>query len=330
MLTIAMTMLTSVAAIAQPAENAKPASGAQAAASALDKIIDPGVKPQRLAEETEFRFLEGPVWVSKGRDHAGYLLFSDIPADAIYKWIPNESGGSIETLVKPSRHSNGLMLDAQGRLLVCEHERRVVRFDTIAADAKPTVLAEAFEGKRLNSPNDLDIKSDGAIYFTDPPYGLNPGLGKAGEKELDYHGVFRIGADGQVSLLSKELKMPNGIAFGPDEKLLYIADMGKSEIRVFDVKADGSVENNRLFAEVKTEAGKGAGGDGVRVDVEGNVYVAGRSGIFVFDSKGAKLGVIAVPQGPANLCFGGDDYKTMYITAQKGLYRVAVKIAGKP
>jgi sugar lactone lactonase YvrE len=330
MIALAAALLTSLASTAdQPA----PDQPAATSPSPLDRIVDPAAGIERLGEDAEFRFLEGPVWVPGTGSAPGYLLFSDIPNDTIHKWTPGESGGSgtVSVLFKPSRNSNGLMIDAQGRLLVCEHQRRLVRFDTIAPDAAPVVLAEKYDDKRLNSPNDLDIHSDGSIVFTDPPYGLNPTLGKAGEKELDFHGVFRLAPDGKLSLLTRDLRMPNGLAFSPDEKLLYVADMGKSEIRVFDVKPDGSIDNNRLFAELKSEqgGGRGMGGDGVRVDTEGNVYVAARSGVWVFDPKGARLGVIPVPMSPANLCFGGDDMKTMFITAQRGLYRLPVKIPGK-
>jgi gluconolactonase len=337
-----LALLSGPLAAAQPGADkpgiplpASPAPAEPAGPSALDTIVEAGVKPERLARGTEFKFLEGPVWVpAKGSDQGGFLLFSDIPADTIYKWTPaaglteGQPSGKLDTFLTPSRHSNGLMLDGKGNLLICEHERRVVRLEGLDT-GKLTVRAETFEGKKLNSPNDLEVHSGGAVYFTDPPYGLGPSLGKAGTKELDYHGVFRIAPDGTLALVTKDLKTPNGIALSPDEKLLYIADMGKAEVRVFDVKPDGSIDNNRLFAKLEHN-GRGAGGDGVRVDTVGNVYIAARGGVWVFDPAGEKLGVIPFPQNPANLCFGGADMKTMYVTAQSGLYRLAVKVAGKP
>lgn len=319
-------------ALGQPAEQPDPAAAARAEAEALARVVDPAAEPERLAASTEFKFLEGPVWVPARGDQPGFLLFSDIPADTIYKWTPaaGEKPALIERFMQPSGHSNGLMIDGSGNLIICEHERRLSRLDGLDPKTlKP--LAEAFEGKKLNSPNDLDIHSSGTIYFTDPPYGLGRSLGKEGKKELDYHGVFRFApsdSGGTLTLATRDLRTPNGLAFSPDEKLLYIADMGKSEIRVFDVKPDGTIDNNRLFAEVKLN-GRSMGGDGVRVDTEGNVYVAARGGVWVFDPSGAKLGVIIFPHNPANLCFGGDDMKTMYVTAQGGLYRIPVKIPGK-
>jgi gluconolactonase len=315
------------ATAAQPTGDAKPKEGAgpaAAAAAPLDRIVDSGTKPERLGEGVTLKFVEGPVWIASAADHPGRLLFSDIPADTIYQWIPLALGESPAPAaaptarIKPSGHSNGLMLDGKGGLLVCQHDRRLVRFDLADLNGKPTALAERFDGKRLNSPNDLDVRSDGSIYFTDPPYGL----GNVADRELDFNGVYRVGPDGRLVLLTKDLKTPNGIVLSPDEKRLYVADQGPAEVRVFDVAPDGSIGNNRLFAKANL--------DGMKVDSEGNLYGAGKGGVWVFDPAGTKLGVIAVDQEPANLCFGGDDRKTLYITARSGLYRIPVKVAGKP
>ena len=190
-------------------------------------------------------------------------------------------------------------------------------------DGKLTGLAENFEGKRFNSPNDLAIKSDGSIYFTDPPYGLQ----KDDPRDLDFCGVFRLSPKGAVTLLDRNFGKPNGLAFSPDEKLLYVDDTERRTIRVFDVQPDGTLANGRIFAELKDPV-KTGGPDGMRVDVEGRVWCTGAGGVWVFDKSGKLLGVIATPEEPANLTFGGPDRKTLFITARTSLYRIATKAAG--
>jgi sugar lactone lactonase YvrE len=258
-----------------------------------------------------FQFTEGPVWVPDG-----YLLFSDIPADIIYKF-QEES----EVYLKPSGHSNGLTLDQRGRLLVCEHDRRLSRLEK---DGSKTTLAEFYDGKRLNSPNDLVVKSDGAIYFTDPPYGLP---NRIEEKELDFCGVYRLEPDGVLTLLDDGVPLPNGLAFSPDEQILYVADSSSALVYAYDVMGSGMLENKRVFAKLGAVGGTGAA-DGMKVDVDGNLFCTGPSGISVLDSDGVRYGIIECPEIPANVAWGGDDYRTLYITARTGIYRLRVLTGG--
>ncbi len=281
----------------------------------FSRIIRSNEKIEKLAGA--FKFTEGPVWFAGKRE----LLFSDIPADRIVRWVPRKEGSAVETFRTPSGQSNGLTLDKQGRLIACEHaNRRVTRTE---ADGTITVLADRFEGKRLNSPNDVVVKSDGTIYFTDPPYGVDSKL-----RELDFQGVYRIANNGEtLALLVRDFNKPNGLAFSPDEKVLYIADTeGTAEtnggfIRAYDVAADGTLANGRIFTQVP-------GPDGMKVDVEGNVYCTASDGVEVFSPSGKKLGVISPAEQPANCAFGDADWKTLYMTCRTGLYRIRVNIAG--
>jgi sugar lactone lactonase YvrE len=280
----------------------------------LESILAPGTQVERVA--AGFQFTEGPVWHPDG-----YLLFSDIPANTIYRWTPGETEATVYR--KPSNHSNGLTLDAQGRLIACEHDRRLSRQET---DGTITAIATHYQGGRLNSPNDVVVHSDGSIYFTDPPYGL-PGQ-KEG-KEQPWNGVYRLAADGTLTLLDDSFERPNGLAFSPDEKTLYVDDSYRDHIRAFDVLPDGTLANGRVFADL---GDPGAGGvpDGMKVDVLGNVFCTGPGGIWVISPDGEQLGRIVVPQQPANLAWGDADYKTLYITARTGLYRVRTLTGGKP
>ncbi len=261
-----------------------------------------------------FQFTEGPVWVPDG-----YLLFSDIPANSIYKWTPSKE---TEIFRKPSGHANGLTLDREGRLLACEHDGRVSRTEK---DGSIESLADHFKGKRLNSPNDIAVKSDGSIYFTDPPYGLPEQ--KVG-KELHFNGVFRLDS-GTLKLLDDSFERPNGIAFSPDERVLYVDDSARGHIRAFDVASDGLLENGRVFAELRNPSEEGVP-DGMKVDIEGNVFCTGPGGIWVLEPSGELLGVLRFPEIPANLAWGDADLKTMYVTARTGLYRRRVKTGGSP
>jgi sugar lactone lactonase YvrE len=259
------------------------------------------------------QFTEGPVWHSDG-----YVLFSDIPASTIYKLVP---GGSIEPWRRPSGHANGLTFDRQGRLIACEHgERRVSRTE---ADGTITALATHYEGKRLNSPNDVVVRSDGSIYFTDPPYGI-----RQEEQELPWNGVYRIAPDGEVQLLVDDFDRPNGLAFSPDEQTLYIDDTTRRQIRALDVRADGTLTNSRIFAHMESEMAGGP--DGMKVDVEGNIYCTGPGGLWLYRPDGAPIGVVVGPQLPSNLAFGGADRRTLYITARRGVYTLRTQIAGLP
>lgn len=281
----------------------------------FSRIVKPNEKIEKVAGD--FKFTEGPVWLADKRA----LLFSDIPADRIVRWAPTKEGSAVGTFRSPCGQSNGLTLDKQGRLIACEGgNRRVTRTE---ADGAVTALADRFDGKpaeagkRLNSPNDVVVKSDGAIYFTDPPYGVD-----SKSRELDFQAVWRISPDGKtLTPLDKTFNKPNGLAFSPDEKILYIADSEGGHIRAFDVAADGAIANGRVFAQMPIP-------DGMKVDVEGNVYCCAEDGVEVFSPGGKKLGVIAPAEQPANCAFGDADWKTLYMTCHTGLYRIRVNIAG--
>jgi len=295
--------------------------------SALDAIVAESAAIEKLAGG--FSFTEGPVWIPEG-----YLLFSDIPENTIYKWSPDtgievfrKPSGCYRTGVAPGvfRGSNGLTLDAQGRLTICEHgNRRVTRLE---ADGSLTVLASHFEGKRLNSPNDLVYKSDGALYFSDPPYGF-PKQDDDREKELDFCGLYRL-AGGELQLLYKDLRRPNGLGFSPDEKYLYVSNSDPQR-RIwmrFEVQGDGSIANGEVFYDVTNEAAAGSP-DGLKVDKQGNLYCTGPLGVWIFTPDGKLLGRIEPPERPANCHWGGADAKTLYITAQTSLYRIRTNIEG--
>jgi gluconolactonase len=257
----------------------------------------------------DFQFIEGPVWHPDG-----FLLFSDIPANIIYKFASNKQ---VEVFRRPSGKANGNTLDKESRLITAEHENR--RVSRTEKDGKVITLADRYEGKKLNSPNDLVVKSDGSIYFTDPPYGITKE-----QEELGFYGVYRLAPDGKLTLLVKDLVLPNGIAFSPDEQKLYVNNSEAGYIAVFDVKPDGTVTNQRVFAELK-DPGKNGVPDGLKVDVEGNVYSTGPGGVWIFSPDGKLLGKISVPETATNLAWGDKDYKTLYITASKSLYRIRLK-----
>ncbi|HZR01016.1 MAG TPA: SMP-30/gluconolactonase/LRE family protein [Chloroflexota bacterium] len=268
---------------------------------------------------TGFTFTEGPVW--RGDD----LLFSDIPNNRTIRYRPLPEGPEITTFRTPSGNANGLTLDRQGRLLACEHSgRRVSRVDE---SGRAETVVDSYKGKRLNSPNDVVVRSDGSIFFTDPPYGLRNGTEG---KELDVNGVYRIDPGGELHLLVDDFDRPNGLAFTPDERRLLIDDTVRGHIRVFDVAGDGSLSNGRVFAELKGAPGERGAPDGMKVDSEGNVYCTGPAGVWVFDPNGRFLGRIVTPEVPANLAWGDPDWRTLYITARTSLYRIRLAVPGIP
>jgi gluconolactonase len=274
----------------------------------LKSLVSSG-DPELLA--TGFQFTEGPIWISDG-----YLLFSDIPADRIFKWS-NASG--VEIWREPSGQSNGLTIDLEGRLIACEHgNRRVSRMEP---DGTVVPLAERYRGKRLNSPNDVVVKSDGTIYFTDPPYGVEPE-----EREQPCNGVYRILPDGTLELLVDDFDRPNGLAFSPDESVLYIDDSPRRHVRAFDVRSDGTLYNSRIIADM--DHPQPGSPDGMKIDQEGHLYVTGATGVWVFEPNGLLLGVIVPPERPANCAWGDEDRKSLYITARTSLYRIRVNVPG--
>ncbi|MEI2579294.1 SMP-30/gluconolactonase/LRE family protein [Scytonema sp. PRP1] len=271
-------------------------------------IMDSNAKVEKLS--SGLKFTEGPVW-----NPSGFLFFSDIPADTIYKWTTN----GISVLRRPAGNPNGNTFDRQGRLITAQHNRQLTRTEK---NGKITILAERYQGKRLNSPNDVVVKSDGSIYFTDPPYGI-----QKEQEELGFYGIYRWKPDGTLTLLNKEMVRPNGIAFSPDEKKLYVSDSEKLHIRVFDVQSDGTLANSRVFAELPGATDKGVP-DGMKVDAKGNIYCSGSGGVWFFSPTGQLLGKIPVPESVTNLAWGNKDYKTLYITAGKSIYRIRLNIAG--
>jgi gluconolactonase len=306
---------------------------------ALDQLIDPDAKVEKIAGD--LKFAEGPVWVRK----PGYLLFSDIPANVINKWTPD---GKVSPVVNPSGFtgtddslvgipinngfatvyligSNGVTLDKQGRIVFAAHgDRGIVR---IESDGKRTVLADRYEGKRLNSPNDLVYKSDGTLYFTDPTAGLRPVNREFPQKEQTFNGVYLIGKDGKLRLASKEVSFPNGLAFTPDEKFLYVDDTAKKLIMRFEVQPDGTLAGGRVFFDMSGLKEPGVA-DGMKVDKKGNIYCTGPGGVLVISSEGKHLGTIVAPELPANVAFGDADGKTLYMPARTGLYRIHLKMEG--
>lgn len=287
------------------------------ASKSLYDLVDKDAKVEKLANG--FGFTEGPVWNASGN----YLLFTDLTESKIYKW----DGSEAKAVTDPSNMACGLTYDASGNLLICEHVTSSVVRE--APDGSRTTLATHYDGKELNSPNDIVTTPDGTIYFTDPPFGRFPGWGVEREQDLDFQGVFKMSPDGSnLTLLAKDFDGPNGLCFSPDNSLLYVNDTLKAHIRVFDVNDDGTIGNSRIFAE-----GIGKGDpeegvvDGMKTDEQGNVWTTGPGGIWVFSPEGEHLGVVEVPEGVGNFCFGDSDYKTVYITGSTGLYKVQAKVA---
>jgi gluconolactonase len=291
---------------------------------ALHDLIAPDAVIERVAGG--LGFTEGPVW------RGGVLLFSDIPNNRIARWRRLAEGPELTTYA--TGRSNGLTLDRQGRVLAAEHGgRRVAR---VADDGARTVLVEQFQGRRLNSPNDIVVRSDGALYFTDPPYALHPsapgmtrpkGWWKASipGKEQPCNGVYRLTPDGNLKLLAEDFALPNGLAFSPDESVLYIDDSERKHIRAFDVRADGDLTNGRILLDMAS-SDPGVP-DGLKVDLQGNVFSTGPGGIWVCRTDGTLLGRIVLPELPANLAWG-EDGSVLFVTARTSVYRVQTRTRG--
>ena len=296
---------------------------------ALDAVVSVDATVERVA--TGFGFVEGPVWTFDGA-----LLFSDIPANNIVKLYPGHPAGIFRRPAgytgtearAPGSHigSNGLTFDREGRLLVAEHgDRRLTRVDV---NGRATVIADRYDGKRLNSPNDVVVRSDGAIYFTDPPYGL-PRQGQDPAKELPFSGIYRV-ANGKVQLLAQDLPFPNGLGFSPDERTLYVAnsDPARRIWMRYAVNRDGTLGPGTVHYDATADAARGIP-DGMKVDNAGNLVATGPGGVFFISPEGKLLGRIEMTEQPANVAFGGDDGRTLYVTARTSIYRVPL-VGGGP
>jgi gluconolactonase len=265
-----------------------------------------------------FDFTEGPVWHYSER----HLIFSDMPGNIMRKWTPD---GKVQTWRQPSNMANGNAYDRDGRLVTCEHSTsRVIRTER---DGSITVLASHYQGKELNSPNDIIVKSDGSIYFSDPSFGRMEYFGVPRETELSFRGVYRLDPKtGALKLLADDFDQPNGLCFSPDEKLLFIDDTTRAHVRVFQVNTDGSIANGRVWATLSGDREGHA--DGMKVDSRGNLFITGPGGIHVYAPDASSLGIIYVPQVCSNFFWGEDDLKSLFITASRSLYRVRVRVPG--
>jgi gluconolactonase len=285
----------------------------------LRELVDEDAEVEQIA--TGFTFTEGPIWMADGSLH-----FSDMPGDKRRRWHPDEG---VTVLRDPSNKCNGMTLDNDGNLIVCEHVTSSVVRES--PDGGRETLATHWGDQELNSPNDVIVARDGSIIFTDPTYGRMPGFGLEREQELDFQGVYRIPAGGgDLQLLVDDFAQPNGLCFTADESLLYVNDTDRAHIRVFDVGADHQLSNGRVFAESigTADLAKGDLVDGMKLDERGNVYVTGPEGVLVFSPAGEHLGTVKVPEPVGNLNWGDDDWKSLYIPASTSVYRVRMNVAG--
>ncbi|NMD03200.1 MAG: hypothetical protein GYA71_08010 [Bacteroidales bacterium] len=283
--------------------------------SRLKTLISPNATLDCLAKG--FQFLEGPVWDNT----RGCLFFSDVPGNTKYRYTLD---GRVSVYRKPSDNSNGHILDKQGRLVACEHHTRRL---TREAGDDLEIIASTYKGKKLNSPNDVIMARDGSFLFTDPAYGLQPGLGGPAKAELDFKGVYRVPPEGgEPILIADDFDAPNGIVLSPDEKRLFVVDSGKKHIRVFDIAPGWKITGGKVFVEVKDDSNEIP--DGMKIDVNGNIFTTGPKGIWIINNKARLLGRINLPEVAANLNWGGPDRNILYITASTGLYRITTLTKG--
>ncbi|MDO6439041.1 SMP-30/gluconolactonase/LRE family protein [Cyclobacterium sp. 1_MG-2023] len=276
---------------------------------ALLDLVDENSQVLKLHDG--FQFTEGPVWNEEGQ----YLLFSDIPANTIFKLEPT---GEITSFRKPSHNSNGLTYDKEGNLIIAEHSGR--KIGKLSPEGNYSTLVDKYKGTQLNSPNDVIVDSQGAIYFTDPPYGRP----KDATDTLSFNGVYKF-SNGELELIADNLYRPNGIALSPDERSLYVANSGQPKQFIkFPINRSGKIGKGKVFFDASELAGEG-NPDGIKVDPEGNIFATGPGGVLVFTEKGELLGTIKFPETPANLAFGGQDMKTLFVTARTGLYSIRLK-----
>jgi gluconolactonase len=280
------------------------------------EVVNPDARLEMVADG--FEFIEGPIW----HPYEHHLIFSDIIGDTMYRWQQDEG---VHWFRQPSHMANGNTYDRQGHILTCEHATsRVTRIDQ---NGQTEVLASHYQGKELNSPNDIIVRSDGRIYFTDPNSGRGPKFGIERPQELEFQGVYRLDPDSrELSLLVDDFEKPNGLCFSLDEKILFINDTARQHIRAFDVTDEGTLKNDRLWAElIGDEVGVA---DGMKVDTAGRLFCCGPGGVHVFDQEAQLLGRIMVPQQAANFAWGNADLRSLFITASQILYRIRVQIAG--
>jgi len=294
---------------------------------AMLELVDERTELEQLG--SGFTFTEGPLW-----NPDGFFLFSDMPGDARRRW--DEDGG-VREVASPSNKGNGMTLDLQGRLLVCEHvTSSLVRMDPDGTGSGREVLASHYQGRELNSPNDVIVKSDGSIIFTDPTYGRMPGFGIEREQDLDFQGVYRIApGGGDPELLVGDFEQPNGLCFSADESVLYINDTGKAHIRAFDVAADGTLENSRVVADGigSADLSKGDLVDGMKLDERGNLWVTGPGiestfGVLVFSPEGEHLGTIDAPEAVGNIAWGGPTWDWLFLCTSTTLHRIRCSVSG--
>jgi gluconolactonase len=294
----------------------------QVNAPAFLELVDEDAELERLG--TGFTFTEGPLW-----NPDGFLLFSDMPGDVRRRW---DAENGVTEVANPSNKGNGMTFDLDGKLIVCEHvTSSVVRMDPDGTGSGREVIASHYGDRELNAPNDVVVKSDGAIYFSDPTYGRMPGFGIEREQDLDFQGVYRIPpGGGDTQLLADDFGQPNGLCFSTDESLLYVNDTEKAHIRVFDVQADGTIANSRVLADGIGTASLEIGDlvDGMKLDERGNIWVTGPGGVLAFSPEGEHIGTIQVPEPVGNLNWGGPDWNWMFIPATSSVYRIECKVSG--
>ncbi len=321
-----LVLLVAVGACGAPEQTAGPgAGGILRVDPRLDALVPADARIEKLADG--FVFTEGPVWIqSESR-----LLFSDVRANTIYQWTEAEGASTFIDPVfegditgRRSVSSNGLTLDADGRLIICEHGNRLI--SRLEADGSRTTVVDSYQGRRLNSPNDAVYSTDGWLYFTDPPYGLE-GLEESPMRELDFNGIYRLSPDGELELLYADQTRPNGIALSPDERTLYVAnsDANDKVWYAYDVGDDG-LSNPRVFYDVNDQTAPGAA-DGMTVDLAGHIFATGPGGVWIFAPDGTHLGTIQLDEVVANAGWG-DDGRTLYMTASTGLYRIRLTTEG--
>jgi gluconolactonase len=314
---LALLSLAACTSAPTPPATPPPAPATPAIDPAFQALFPASAQIEKIA--SGFQFIEGPVWLPGDR-----LLFSDVPGNVVHQW--SAEGNQVTEFLRPSENSNGLIAGPNNSLILCQHSGRRVAMRSPSGVL--TTVTDRFEGRKLNSPNDAVYHSDGSLYFTDPPYGLEKQDDDPG-KELAFNGVYRL-AQGKLQVLTKDLSRPNGIALSPDEKVLYVAnsDATRKLWMRYAVMPDGTLAAGRVFADVTAEKADGLP-DGLKVDEKGNVWATGPGGVWVFSPEGKHLGTLKPAEVPANVAFGGPDGKTLFMTARTGLYRIQTTVAGK-